>query len=227
MYLSTLAPFQKFWVIVVCIVLTYYTQAIVRTSMFPSSSLTIVGVGKLDVVPEKATFIVTRVNEGRDPVSAINEGEAGIQSLINTTRSIAGGSVEIKKSFYQIAQNGSLYQVANAISVSTNEIEKVNELVKSLYRDGATTLSPASFTTADENKTIQQARELAVKDAKRQAEQIAKASGKRVGKILTVADDNAGASSVIGSDKGQNTQQTFALNDIQVTKRMQVVFELW
>jgi uncharacterized protein YggE len=109
----------------------------------------------LNVAPEKASFVVSRVNEARDAVSAINEGDAGIQSLIDTTRSIAGGAVEIKKSFYQIAQSGSTYQVANAFSITTSEVSKINELVKTLYRDGATSLSTIGFTTADEgNRTM-------------------------------------------------------------------------
>lgn len=225
MNFSALTFFQKFWIIIASVILFYYAQAVVRVSLFPNSPLTVVGVGKLNVAPEKAAFIVSRVNESRDAVSAINEGEAGIKSLIDTTRSIAGDTVDIKTSFYQIAPTGTSYQVANAFSVTTSEVAKVSELVKSLYRGGATSLSAVSFTTADESKTEQQARELAIKDAKMQAERIAKASGKRLGKLLSVTDDNSGASSTIGTDK--NSKSTQGMSDIEVTKRMQVVYELW
>lgn len=211
--------------VLISLVFLYYAQAVIRVSLFPNSPLTVIGVGKLNVVPEKAIFIVSRVNEGRDAVSAINEGDIGLKSLIDITRSVAGDAVDIKTSFYQIAPTGTSYQVANAFSVTTTEVSKVNELVKSLYRGGATSLSAVSFTTADESKTEQQARELAIKDAKAQAQRIAKASGKRLGKLLSVTDDNAGASSAVGKDKGAASTQ--GMTDIEVTKRMQVVYELW
>ncbi len=225
---TTLTTFQKFWILVTSLIIGYYASTVTLNWFFPRSSLNVVGVGKVSVVPEKVSFIVSRVNSGSDVVRMLNEGEAGIKSLINTTRSIAGTDAEIKKSFYRtVPPSGTqtLYQVVNAFSVTANQVDKINELIKSLYLEGATTVSNVSFESSNKSLTEQQARELAVKDAKAQAQRIAKAAGKRLGKLISINDDNSSATSTIGTDSQSGA--ALSLDEIEIVKKVSVVYEVW
>lgn len=226
--LATLSTFQKFWVLVISLVVGYYASTIALSSFFPRSSINIIGVGRTNVAPEKVSFIVSRVNSGSDVVRTLDEGEAGIKSLINTTRSIVGADVEIKKTFYRLippSGTQTLYQVINAFSVTARQVNKINELVKSLYLEGATTVSNVSFESSNKSVTEQQARELAVKDAKAQAQRIAKAAGKRLGKLISITDDNTSATSTIGTDNQSGA--SLSLDEIEIVKQVSVVYEIW
>lgn len=227
---SKLSLWQRFWMALALLVVVYVSLTTLQTILFPASPLTVIGTGKKSVTPEQASFIVARVNTGSSASSTINEGEAGILVLIDTTKSVVGDDAEIKKSFNQLTPvSASSFQVLNAFSVKTKNVNKVNEVVKSLYESGATQVTNISFTSVDEEKTTQEARVLAVKDAREQAKAIAKAAGKRVGKVISIADDNAGASSTVGSSNNTagQAQNSSALGSIDITKQVSVTFEIW
>lgn len=223
--MSTLTLWQKFWMGMAVLILGYYGFSVFSATFFRSSPLTVVGVGRQSVKPEQVSFIVARASRGTDATSAINEGDAGIKVLIDTATSVGGEGTEIQRSFYQLVPTGTAFQVVNAFSVKTKAVDKINELVKSLYRDGATTVSNISFTSLNQKETEQKTRELAVKDARDQAKKIAKAAGKRLGRLLSISDDNAAAASTIGSSSDTASQTT--LGSIDITKRVSVVYEIW
>lgn len=234
---TAFSPWQRFWMGIALVIVGYFALGYVFSLLFPPASLSVLGEGSVSVTPEKASMIVTRVNSSRDATRSIDEGEAGIQVLIDSAKSVAGEDAKIQKSFYQLSPvptqelvNGAvsvatIYQLANAFSVETTNVTRVNELVKTLYQDGATTVSNISFTTNNEIKTEQEARVLAVKDAREKAKQIAKSAGKRLGRMISIADDNLAASSTIGT--GGDSAAKGSLNTIDITKRVQVVYELW
>jgi uncharacterized protein YggE len=226
-----LSTWQKFWAGLALAIFIYYAQGLFRTAIFPNSPLTVVGVGQITVKPEKISFIVTHVARSLDPITAIDEGDVAIKVLIDKAKAIAGEDAEIKTSFYQIlpSSSGSVttYQVANAFSLSTNKISKASDLIHELYRFGASTISDVTFTGTDKDKTEQDARKAAVKDAGKQARAIAKAAGKRVGKIISITDDNAGATSTIGKSSDTKAVNYSLLGEIEVTKRVSLVYEIW
>jgi len=204
---------------------------VAQSYFFKPSTMTVTGEGKLKVVPDQVSMVVTRVNSSADVARAVAEGEAGIRVLMDTTSNIVGGSVEMKKSFYQLQpaatadRTGFRYQVANAFLLTSKDVSKTNELIKSLYQDGATTVSNISFIAKDQEKSEQEARQLAVKAARKQAENIAKSTGKHLGRIVSVSDDNVDAQSTIGT---QNMSATGAAFDqIEITKHFSVMYELW
>ena len=228
---ATLSAFQKFWAGLALAIFIYYAQGIFMSAVFPRSPLTIVGMGQVTVKPEKVSFIVTHIAKSLDPITAIDEGDVAIKVLIDKAKAVAGEDAEIKTSFYQIlpSSSGSIttYQVANAFSISTTKIAKTNDLIHELYRFGASSISDVIFTGTDKEKTEQDARKAAVKDADKQAQAIAKAAGKRVGKIISITDDNAEATSTIGKSSDTKAVNYALLGEIEVTKRVSLVYEIW
>lgn len=225
-------PFvQRFWMMIAMFVLIYVAAFQLPQLLFKPSTITVAGEGKLQVVPDQVSMIVTRVNSSTDVNRAVAEGEAGIRVLMDTATNIAGKNVEMKKSFYQLQpsatadKTGYRYQVANAFSLTSKDVNKATELIKSLYQDGATTVSNISFIAKDQEKSEQSTRQLAVKDAKMRAENIAKAAGKRLGRLISISDDNAQPSSTVGT---QNTTASgSAFDQIELSKRVSVIYELW
>jgi len=214
----------------------------VSKKIFPTSAISVIGEGKISVEPEKVSLIVTRVNNSTDVIRAINEGDAGLNMLMESAKSIGGEGTEIQKSFYTVTpvQGQQMidsrlaavksFQVVHAFRITIKDASKTGELIKTLYQEGATTVSNVMFTGKDEDKTAQDARKLAVKDAREQAKQIARAAGKRVGKIVTIADDNASAESTISSEKqidGQIGTSATAPATIDITKRVTITYEIW
>ncbi len=210
---------------VIGIVLLAFT--VVPRLVFRPSTLTVVGEGVLEFEAEKVSMIVTRADSGTDSVNTINEGDININLLIESAKGEAGIDAKITQAFYQVQpvalQSGVQYQAVNAFSLETSNVAATNQIIKTLYRDGATTISNVSFSSADKELTAQKARSLAVEDAKKEAKNIAKAAGKRLGRLVSISDDNQTSQSTISNVNPNN--QSFST--VSTTKRVSVIYEIW
>lgn len=198
--------------------------------------ITVVGSGKLQVPPAKVEMMVTRVDSSIDPVVAINQGESNTKVLIDESRSVIA-EPDIQRAFYQITPTvvggERLYQVVNVFRLSSPEPAKTSELIKNLYSKGAITITAVNFLPAEQTDVTQEARRLALQDAKEQAKRIAKAAGKRVGRIVTITDDLNEVSGTLASQEGMGEGQmpsdfvVQAPDTIEVTKVVSVTYEIW
>ncbi len=200
------------------------------SQIFKPATLTVSGIGKVSTVPQSVSLIVTRTNVALDPALAIDAGESGLVALINEAKNIVGADAKVEKSFYTTsvtsAQQASgvvkVFQIANGFKITFNDVSKTNELIKTLYSKGATSISSVSFIPADKDQTERDARKLAIANAKEEAVKIAKSMGKRVGRVVSFADDQVDASSTISSSEG-----SFGTESIDITKAVSVIYEIW
>lgn len=203
------------------------TVTLLPRLIFRPSTLTVIGEGILEFEAEKVSMIVTRADSGKDSVNTINEGDINIKLLIDSAKIEAGEDVKITQAFNQVQpvalQSGIQYQAVNAFSLETSNVAATNQIIKTLYRDGATTISNVSFSSTDKELTAQQARNLAVEDAKKEAKNIAKAAGKRLGRLVAISDDNQNSQSTISNVDTNN--QSFST--VSTTKRVSVIYEIW
>jgi len=198
------------------------------------TTITVYGTGKISTIPQSVSFVVTRNNVATDPSLAIDAGEAGLISLINEAKTIVGQDIQIQKSFYttsitsaQQNVNGQptvvkIYQVSNGFKITFTNISKTNELIKTLYAKGASTISNISFMPTDKDQVERDVRKFAIENAKLEAEKIAKSIGKRVGRMVSFADDQTEASSTTSSSEG-----SFGTESIDIVKAISVIYEIW
>lgn len=201
---------------------------------FPPTQISVKGVGKLSIEPKKVSLIVTRTNTSPLASTAIQNGEEGLNALIKETKAVVGEEAEIQKSFYTITQNNgqqvvgsqlvtvSNFQVNNGFKVTFNQVAKVNDLIKSLYATGATSISNITFLPENEEETQKEVRKLAIKNAREEGRKIASSMGRILGRIITLADDQAEASSTISSSEG-----SVGSGEMDISKSVSVVYELW
>lgn len=197
--------------------------------VFPKSSITVVGQGSYDFTPDEVSMVVSLVSTGTDPSQTINNGDVGIKVLLDAAKSIAGEDLEIKKAFYQAQPVSGLagaanFQVVNAFSLKFSQVDKVSEMIKTLYANGATTISNVTFSSKDEVKIAREARKKAVADAREQASSLARASGKRLGRLVAITDDNQGASGSVASVAAGDEAN---LSNVAVSKTVSVMFYMW
>jgi len=228
---KSLHKFKNILIIfLVAVLVVFYLPRLVLSP----ASISVTGIGKISAIPQKVSLIVTVTNISTDPSLAINEGEESLNKLITKTKTIMGEETEIQKTFYTISLtssqkilNGQLvtvqnYQVANGFKVTSNQVSRVNNLIKNLYAAGATSISSISFIPNDKDQVEADARKLAIANAKVEGQKIAKSMGKRLGRIQSLSDDQTEASSTVSTSQG-----TVGTETIDITKSMSVVYEVW
>jgi len=97
-----------------------------------------------------------------------------------------------------------------------------NGLIKNLYANGATSITSIAFSPENKAEVEQQARDLAFQDAKEQATKMAKSVGKRLGRIISIADDQAEVEGTVSSAQGAD-----GTSNIEISKQVSVVYEIW
>ena len=81
------------------------------------------------------------------------------------------------------------YSVSNQVRVKIRQIGKIGEILDRLIAAGATDLGSIAFLVSNPSKALDQAREVAIADARRKAEVYTHASGLRLGQAKWIIED--------------------------------------
>ena len=228
---------SKPWLITIVLLLALVW--LVKNLFFSSTAISVVGVGEMSVEPAAVEMLITRVDSNPDPVVAVSQSEDQLAAILSEAKRIAGNNLEIQKSFYQVTPTvvggDVIYQVANVIKITAADPALASDLIKSLYGVGATTISNVNFIPADQDQVTQEVRKAAMQDARQQAKSMARASGKRVGRMVSISDDLAEAGGTVSSDDQTTTDLAAELGSsitatpskIDVSKSVTVTYYLW
>ena len=222
--------------------------ALLTKFLLTSKTITVVGVGEMSVAPAKVELVVTRVDTGSNATDTISQGEQNSKALIDLAKSIAGSDIEVQRSFYNMSPtiiNGEVnYQLINAFKLTASDPDKTSELIRELYALGATTVSGVNFLPANQDAITQNARRLAVKDARKEAWRLSLSARKLLGGVITIADDltqAGGTVSTQGMVEGNNAKtglaeisggaevdySVTAPEKIDITKTVSVTYRIW
>ncbi|MDD2483275.1 MAG: SIMPL domain-containing protein [Candidatus Shapirobacteria bacterium] len=118
--------------------------------------------------------------------------------------------------------------VNNTIEITLRDVSKANELMDLLNKSGANNVYGPSFRIEDTKTAEKTLYEAAMTDAKERAELIAKASGRKLGKVMNVVEGNSGVSyslykAALSSGAGGADLQT---GTSTISKTLTVTFEL-
>lgn len=196
-------------VVVGILAVSYAAIAGVRTysqSVEPSSfrSFAVTADAKVVAVPDVAAFTASVITEGGLDLGALQETNVekanevvayvkanGVEEKdIKTT----GYSVEPRYQYYG-CETGPCppprivgYAVRQTVSVKVRDFAKAGEILGGVVTNGANSVSSLSFTIDDPTEVQAEARAEAIAKAKEKAEEIARAGGFRVGRLLSIEE---------------------------------------
>jgi uncharacterized protein len=153
------------------------------------------GVGRVSETPDQMILnlgIETRALRVAEALKANNDAAATINKLLKgrgiEARDIQTSGLSIYPQFDNSGRKITGYQVNNSITVKIRNLATSGELIDAVATAAgdAIRINGLSFAVADTSKSQARARELAVGDARTQAEQLAKAAGVRLGALRTI-----------------------------------------
>lgn len=205
-----------------------------RITWQPSEVITVNGEAKTQERNQIASFSAGVMVQNMDKKEAIAEVNTKINDLIKSVKDFGIAEADIKTqsiSYYQEpkgGQNPGQWQVSNTIEIILRSVDKATELTDLLSKSGANNVYGPSFGMDDTNKIEKSLYEAAMVDAKEKAESIAKASGRKLGKVLSVSDGGTTNNYPIYAaklDSGMGGAAT-ETGSTTVYKSLTVVFEL-
>ncbi len=174
-----------------------------------SQELAVVGEGKVDAIPDTAyvdvgitVSNVKTVKEAQEKINTINN------QLIESVKKLGISPQEIKTTNYSIYPTYTYENNVNRISgydgnatitVKTKKTETVPLIIEEATNAGANQINNTRFVIDSPEKYRESAREMAIKNAKDQAEKMAKSLGIKLGKVVNVVESISGGISPLDS----------------------------
>lgn len=161
----------------------------------------VTGEGKVTVVPDTAVVSLGISLNKPSVKAAQNEVNSVISEITKSLKAMGVDAKDIQTSNYSIypqydyqttgGNRISGYQVSANLTIKVREFDKVNLVIDTATTKGANNVGGIQLTVDDvkQKDLLQQARQLAVKDAKIKAESLASAAGMILGKIVNIQED--------------------------------------
>ncbi|MGB9673263.1 MAG: SIMPL domain-containing protein [Anaerolineales bacterium] len=160
-------------------------------------TLTVTGVGKAYLTPDIAYISVGVHTEDKEASKAVSDNNVRSQKVSDALKKFNIDPKDIQTTNYSIYPQqqtdqsgkvvGILYVVDNTVYVTLRDLKQIGALLDAVVGAGANTINGISFDVADRSKALSEARQMAVKDAQNQANELAKAAGVTLGQVISIS----------------------------------------
>lgn len=192
----------------------------------PTRTLSVSGVGRESTQANKATVTFAFTVKSGSKDQAATSGEQEFNDLLNVINNFQPS--DVKRVAYQVQPLANSlgtptgeYQYVSGASVTVEGATNIASLTRALSTNNAQVVS-LRYLPDDEEGVNEKTRLEAIANARQKAQQIAKASGGRVGKVLSVSEQ----SSTGETGSSVTSVQTDSFNQVEVQSVLTVTFEL-
>ena len=153
------------------------------------------GSGLVHVVPDIAYVYVGVRSEGKTVSEALTKNKRAAQSIKDSLiaqkiaeKDIQTSSFNIYPQQYNAAGQAvpTFYIVENTVYVTIRNLDTIETVLDQVANNGANSINGVYFDLANKAAAQEQARQMAVEQAKKQAEQIAAVMGVKLGKLISI-----------------------------------------
>lgn len=163
-----------------------------------ANTITVGGVGKATVTPDRFSFNVGVQSVADTVDKAVNENNAKVASVIRALKNAGARDADIQTSNFSIwpqqdYQEGRLprilgYQVSNNITVRSSKIADAGKFLGIAVNAGVNTSSGINFEVSDRAKGRDAGLRAAFEDARAKATLLAQAAGRTLGQALMIVE---------------------------------------
>lgn len=194
-----------------------------------STLITVTGEGSVKADPNIAKLKVAFSNTASSSEQALsgNAGLAKVLVQILESQGLKRQDISVFSATLtpiQQTSGGFQYRADNDAQITLSKVTDYKKVINALFAANYTNISSVVFTSTNAKELEKQALDLAIKDAKEKGMQIAKSSGKRLGKIISIStQDSQTAEKSIGEATADDVS---APAKIEIKKTAAVIYEL-
>ena len=177
-----------------------YAKAVSPTA---SRSFSVSGEGKAFAVPDIAEFSFSVITQGGNDLDKLQtDNNKKVAQAIEFVKTSGVKEADIKTSNYNVNPRYEYfncasgytcppakivgYEINQTVTVKARDFDKVGTILSGVVTKGANSVSGLNFTIDNPEQVKNEARTKAIEQAKRQAKEVAKAGGFRLGKLISI-----------------------------------------
>lgn len=175
-----------------------------QLSILPADGrIVVTGSATVSGAPDTAMVTLSVVTEAATAGDALTGNSTDTTRLIDAVKAAGVAAADVQTSGFSVYPRYADrtdddappriagYTVRNGVSVRVREVGKLGELLDAAVRAGANQIDGVAFTIEDDTTLRDQAREGAVRDARRKADLFAAAADAKAGRVLAMSEMTA------------------------------------
>lgn len=215
------------------------TDVVATTESQPVRSITVVGNGKAAAKPDIARVMVGVDRMAPTANEAADEANAGIEAIMEAVKGQGVEERDIQTAYFSVypemdyREGGSGevvgYRASSSLNVTVRDITKVGDILDQATTAGANNISGVNFTVDNSDPIEDQARQEAIGDAGRRANDLARLMGVSVGEVISISEVISGgpipfsAERAVGMGGGGGG---IAPGELEITSQVQVTYAI-
>jgi uncharacterized protein len=161
-------------------------------------SINVTGEGQVFLVPDVAYVYIGVHSQSENVSKALSDNNEQAKAVSDALKNLSVEEKDIQTTSFNIYPQqqyepgtgnvtGTIYMVDNVVYVTVRDLKNLGELLDVVVRSGANSINSINFDVVDKETALSKARELAIEDARKQAEELAKASGVTLGEVQNIS----------------------------------------
>ncbi|MAZ41079.1 hypothetical protein CL654_03095 [bacterium] len=216
-------------------------------------TISVNGTGEVVAVPDIATISISVDEEGLDIPTAQEEAAKEANTIIEFLEDSGIDEDDIKTTNYSInpqydyvqeicpvgfrcpggKQELRGYRISQSIEVKVRKTDEVGAILSGIGELGATNVYGPNFQVEDRDALREEAREVAIKDAREEAERLADALGVRLGDVVNFSDsgfypyyDRFGFGGDTATLESTKTVPELPVGESTITSNVNIIYEI-
>jgi uncharacterized protein YggE len=159
-------------------------------------TISVNGTGMVTVTPDIAYISIGVHTEADAATDAVSQNNTLTQKVIDALKALGVAEKDIRTTNFSIYPNQRYdnnglplpmtYVVDNTVNVTVRDLTKMGQMLDAAVKAGANTVNSIQFDVEDKTSAMSDARVAAVKDAQKQAQELAQAAGVTLGDVQTI-----------------------------------------
>lgn len=162
--------------------------------------ISVSGTGRVDLAPDMATVRIGVTHQDEDAAAALQQTSDAVAAMLARLTELGIAPRDVQTAGLSLnpvwrdrpEQQGQPmpwgFEASNVVSLRLRDIAALGEVLDSLVADGANRLDGVSFGLQDPEASMDEARRLAVADARRKATLFAEAAGVALGQVIDLTE---------------------------------------
>jgi len=209
----------------------------------------VTGQGKVSVVPDIASLSVGISARAETVAEAQSQASAAIERIMDALDANGVDSRDIQTQYFYIHEETTWdretnqeevtgYRVTNMQTVKIRDIDKVGRIIDAVAEAGGDyiRISSINFSVEDPTEYYEEARKLAVADAREKAKQLASLSGVSVGNVTYISEGSTSSTVVhrisadiempVPAPIAESIETAISPGELEITTTVQVAYEV-
>lgn len=158
--------------------------------------ITVSGTGQVRVIPDVAYINIGVRNQAASVSETLDQNTLQAQAIKDELVNSGVAEVDIQTSSFNVYPQynydyegnitDTVFIVENSIYVTVRNLNDLGMLLGKVTESGANSIYGISFDVTDKTEALKQSRELAIANAKNQAEEVATTAGVKLGEIISI-----------------------------------------